>query len=155
MVNAKLTIKNEMSAIDTKNRTWYGSLTDDEKKKVGIWVLMRYLSSVKNNVKDIEEHYMEFTNEIVNVHFNTLRHHPELQFKLMQAIGIGKQMYHPWIAPGKKGTEKPFYKWYKEQYKQYNDDEIEILIQAMTKDEQRDLLEQHGVEKKEIKRLLK
>ena len=77
MVNAKLTIKNEMSAIDTKNRTWYGTLTDDEKKKVGIWVLMRYLSSVKNNVKDIEEHYMEFTNEIVNVHFNTLRHHPE------------------------------------------------------------------------------
>ena len=70
MVNAKLTIKNEMSAIDTKNRTWYGSPTDDEKKKVGIWVLMRYPSSVKNNVKDIEEHYMEFTNEIVNVHFN-------------------------------------------------------------------------------------
>ena len=91
MVNAKLTIKNEMSAIDTKNRTWYNSPTDDEKKKVGIWVLMRYCSSVKNNVTDIEEHYLEFTNEIVNVHFNTLRH-PELQFKLMQAIGIGKQM---------------------------------------------------------------
>ena len=68
MVNAKLTIKNEMSAIDTKNRTWYNSPTDDEKKKVGIWVLMRYCSSVKNNVKDIEEHYLEFTNEIVNVH---------------------------------------------------------------------------------------
>ena len=33
MVNAKLTIKNEMSAIDTKNRSWYSSLTDEEKKK--------------------------------------------------------------------------------------------------------------------------
>ena len=33
MVNAKLTIKNEMSAIDTKNRTWYNTFTDDEKKK--------------------------------------------------------------------------------------------------------------------------
>ena len=63
---------------------------------------MRYCSSVKNNVKDIEEHYLEFTNEIVNVHFNTLRHHPELQFKLMQAIGIGKQMYHPWIVSQKR-----------------------------------------------------
>ena len=40
-------------------------------------------------------------------------------------------------CPRKKGTEK-FYKWYKEQYKQYNDDEIEIPIQAMTKDEQQD-----------------
>ena len=68
MVNAKLTIKNEMSAIDTKNRTWYG-ITDDEKKKgwhLGANALIP--SSVKNNVKDIEEHYMEFTNEIVNVH---------------------------------------------------------------------------------------
>ena len=34
--------------------------------------------------------------------FNALRHHPELQFKLMQAIGIGKQMFHPWIALAKK-----------------------------------------------------
>ena len=42
------------------------------------------------------------------------------------------------------------YKWYKEQYKQYNDDEILLLIQAMTK-ELKDMLEQHGVEKKEIK----
>ena len=92
MVNAKLTIKNEMSAIDTKNRTWYGT-TDDEKKKVGIWVLMRYPSSVKNNVKDIEEHYLEFTNDIVNVHSKCTKASFQLQFKLMQAIGIGKQMF--------------------------------------------------------------
>lgn len=155
MVSAKLSIKNEMSAIDTKNRSWYKSLTDEEKKKVGIWILMRYCSSTKSSIKDIEEHYLEFTNEIVNVHFNTLRHHPELQFKLMQAIGIGKQQYHPWLAPGKKGTENPFYKWFKEQFKQYNDDEIEILINGLDKSEKTDLLEQYGIEKKDIKKLLK
>ena len=54
----------------------------------------------------------------------------------MQAIGIGKAD-GSLDCPRKKGTE-PFYKWYKEQYKQYNDDEIEIPIQAMTKDEQQD-----------------
>lgn len=155
MVSAKLTIKNEMSAIDTKNRGWYASLTDEEKKKVGIWVLMRYCSSVKNNILDIEEHYLEFTNELVNVHFNTLWHHPELQFKLMQALGIGKQMYHPWLAPGKKGTESALFKWFAEYYKEYNDDEILLLIQSMSKDELKDMFEQHNMEAKEIKKLLK
>ncbi len=155
MVSAKLSIKNEMSAIDTKNRSWYQSLTDEEKKKVGIWILMRYASSVKHGVKDIEEHYLEFINDIVNVNFNTLRHHPELQFQLMQAVGIGKQMFHPWIAPGKKGTEKPFYKWFKETNKQYNDDELELLISDMDNAFKQDLLEQFGFEKKEIKKMLK
>ena len=32
-MSAKLTIKEEMRAIDTKDRAWYDSLTDDEKKK--------------------------------------------------------------------------------------------------------------------------
>ena len=118
----KLTIKEEMRSIDVKDRTWYNSLTDEEKKKVGIWVLMRYASSVKHGIKDFEEHYLEWTNELVNVHFNTLRHHPELQYQLLQAVGLGKVQYHPWIAPGKKGTDKPLFKFFKEKHPEYNDD---------------------------------
>ena len=154
-MSAKLTIKEEMRAIDTKDRAWYDSLTDDEKKKVGLWVLMRYTSSTKHDIKDIEEHYLLYTNELVNVHFNTLRHHPQLQFQLLQALGLGKQMYHPWIAPGKKGTETKLFKFLKQHYDNYNDDELEMYISHHDKDELQELLQDFGLEKKEIKALLK
>lgn len=154
-MSANLTIKEEMRAIDTKNRNWYSSLTEEEKKKVGIWILMRYTSSVKHNIKDFEEHYIEFTNELVNVHFNALRHHPELQFKLLQALGLGKVMYHPWVAPGKKGTETKLFKFFKEHYVEYNDDELMLMMSQYSKPELNDLLEEFGLDKKNIKDLLK
>jgi len=150
-----LTIKEEMSAIDTKNRSWYKSLKPEEQKKLGIWVLMRYASSVKHNIKDFEEHYLEWTNELVNVHFNTLRHHPELQFQLLQAVGLGKAQFHPWVAPGKRGTDNSLFKFIKDKKPEYNDDELEIFIAQHTKEEITDMLEQYGLEKKEIKKLLK
>ena len=49
---------------------------------------MRYTSSAGD--KNFTEHYLEWTNEVVNVHFNKLRQHPELQFKLLQLVGLGK-----------------------------------------------------------------
>ena len=37
----KLTIKEEMRAIDQRDVGWWDSLTEEEQKKVGIWILMR------------------------------------------------------------------------------------------------------------------
>lgn len=152
---SKLSIKEEMRSIDEKDRAWYDSLTDEEKKKLGIWVLMRYLSNVKHDIKDFEEHYLNFTNELVNVHFNTLRHHPQLQYQLMQAIGIGISQFHPWIAPGKRGTESKLYKIIREQRPDLNDDEVDIYISMHTVEDITDMLEELGYDKKEIKKILK
>ena len=98
---SKLNIKEEMRAIDAKDRRWYDSLTEEEKGKLGMWLLMRYTSSAGE--KMFQEHYLEWTNEVVNVHFNKLRKHPQLQWQLLQLVGLGKPTYHPWIAPGKAG----------------------------------------------------
>lgn len=152
---SKLTIKEEMRAVDVKDRGWYDSLTDEERKKLGIWVLMRYASSCKHDLADFEEHYLEWTNELVNVHHNTLRHHPQLQFQLLQAVGLGKAMFHPWIAPGKKGTESKLFKVFRELYPQYNDDELELFIVQHTEHEVSEMLEELGYDKKEIKKILK
>ena len=79
---SKLNIKEEMRAIDAKDRRWYDSLTEEEKSKLGIWLLMRYTSNAGE--KMFQEHYLEWTNEVVNVHFNKLRKHPQLQWQLLQ-----------------------------------------------------------------------
>ena len=143
-----LSIKAEMSAIDKKNRNWYNDLTDDEKKKVSPWMLMRYASSVKHDVIDFEEHYLEWTNELVNVHFNTLRHHPELQIQLLQVVGIGSNQFHPWIAPGKRGKSDKMVELVATKYPYLNDDEINIYLNTLTVKQVKDLKEQLDENKK-------
>jgi hypothetical protein len=140
---SKLTIKQEMSAIDRKNRKWYDSLTEDEKKQVSPWLLMRYVSSVKHDIKAFEEHYLEFTNELVNTHFNTLRHHPQLQLQLMQVIGLGKEQFHPWIAPGKRGKMDKNFNFFAEKFPHMNDDEINIILSQYTDKEIKSLKEEY------------
>lgn len=149
----KLNIKEEMRSIDTKDRAWYDSLTDEEKKKLGIWLLMRYTSSCGD--KMFTEHYLEWTNEVVNVHFNKLRKHPQLQYQLMQLVGLGKSTFHPWIAPGKAMKQSKIQKWVIENYSHLNDDEVEIFISTKTKEDFVNLFEEHGMNKKQIKELMK
>lgn len=150
---SKLNIKEEMRAIDSKDRRWYNSLTEEEKNKLGMWLLMRYTSSAGE--KMFQEHYLEWTNEVVNVHFNKLRKHPQLQWQLLQLVGLGKPTYHPWVAPGKSGKVTKLQKWVQENYAHLNDDEIDIFINIRNKEDFIELFEEYGLDKKQIKDILK
>ena len=150
---SKLNIKEEMRAIDAKDRRWYDSLTQEEKGKLGMWLLMRYTSSAGE--KMFQEHYLEWTNEVVNVHFNKIRKHPQLQWQLLQLVGLGKPTYHPWIAPGKAGKKNKLQKWVEENYPHLNDDEVDIFISVRSKEDFIELFEEYGLDKKQIKDILK
>ena len=150
---SKLNIKEEMRAIDSKDRRWYNSLTEEEKSKLGIWLLMRYTSNAGE--KMFQEHYLEWTNEVVNVHFNKLRKHPQLQWQLLQLVGLGKPTYHPWIAPGKAGKKNKLQKWVEENYPHLNDDEVDIFIGVRSREDFIELFEEYGLDKKQIKDILK
>lgn len=153
------TIKQEMAAIDRRNFDWYENLSDDERKSLSMWVLMRYCSSTSSNISDINEHYLTMTNELVNVNFNDLRHHPELQMRLMQCVGIGSDQFHPWINPmkrkkSKKGNAK-LESFLLELYPTLKDDEMSLLIETLGDDKIRDMLEDAGIEKKKIREYIK
>ena len=154
MVN-KLDIKEEMRAIDCRDKSWWDSLTEEEQSKVSIFVLMRYTSAVDSKNFDIQAHYLTMTNDFVNVHNNILRHHPQLQHQLLQLVGIGSSQYHPWIAPGKRGKKNKLLDWLSEQYPTYNDDELELLVSNNSKEDLVDRMEQQGMTPKEIKELFK
>tara|TARA_B100000900_G_scaffold402256_1_gene407927 strand:+ start:341 stop:802 length:462 start_codon:yes stop_codon:yes gene_type:complete len=150
----KLSIKEEMRAIDQRDVGWWDSLTEEEQKKVGIWILMRYTSACDSNHDQIRDHYLTMTNDLVNVQFNTLRHHPQLQHRLLQIVGIGKSQYHPWIPPGKRQKKNKVADWLIKLYPSINDDELDILLQS-TKAELKRLAEQTGMTDKDIKALFK
>ena len=152
-MSTRLTIKEEMRAIDTKDRTWYDSLTEEEQNKLSIWLLMRYTSNANDRM--LIDHYLEWTNEVVNVHFNKLRKHPQLQFQLLQVVGLGRGTFHPWIAPGKAAKKNKIALWVAEKYPQYNDDEIEIFLSNHTTESLTELMEEYGLDKKSIKEILK
>ena len=130
----KLSINNEMAVFDRKDRTFYDSLTVDERKKFSNFLMIRYGSSVQG-VRDLQEFYLISTNERLNKHFFTINRHPKLQWLCATTVspGMGTQR-HAWIAPKKKepgaGSVK---KQLSELFPHLKDDEIEVLAEINTK----------------------
>ena len=130
----KLSINNEMSVFDRKDRTFYDSLTPEERKKFSNFLMIRYGSSVQGS-RDLQEFYLIATNERLNKHFFNINRHPKLQWLCATTVspGMGTQR-HQWIAPKKKepGTSS-FKKQLAELYPHLRDDEIALMAEINTK----------------------
>ena len=61
----KLSINNEMAVFDRKDREFYNSLTDEEKKKFSNFLMIRYGSSVQGST-DLQHFYLVSCNERLN-----------------------------------------------------------------------------------------
>lgn len=154
------TIKEEMAAIDKRNFNWYASLSEEEHKKLSMWVLMRYASSTASNITEINEHYLTIVNDSVNVNFNDLRMHPELQWRLMQLAGVGTAQYHNWIPAMKQkrdsmAASNKLLAFYQELNPFLNDTELGIMIGQLSKEEIKEELTAHGIVPKKIKEMMK
>ena len=130
----KLNINNEMTQFDRKNRDFYDSLTDEERKKFATFLMIRYGSSVSGN-RDLQEFYLIATNERLNKNFFSLHKHPKLQWLMATSVSPGMGTFrHNWIATKKKepgaGSLK---KQIAELYPNMKDDEIELMAKINTK----------------------
>ena len=130
----KLSINNEMSQFDRKNREFYDDLTSEEKKKFSNFLMIRHGSSV-NGSRDLQEFYLISTNERLNKHFFSINRHPKLQWMCATTVspGLGNQ-FHQWIAPKKKEAgASGIRKQLAELYPHLKDDEIELMAELNTK----------------------
>jgi len=146
----KLSIQNEMSVFDRKDREFYDSLTDEEKKKFSNFLMIRYGSSVQGS-RDLQEFYLISTNERLNKHFFAINRHPKLQWLCATTVSPGMGTYrHHWIAPKKKdpGTNG-IKKQLAELYPNMKSDEIELMSLINTK---KDLDEYVKLSGQEIKK---
>lgn len=130
----KLSIQNEMAQFDRKNREFYDSLTDEERKKFSNYLMIRWGSAVQGS-RDLQEFYVIATNERLNKRFFDINRHPRLQWLTATTVspGLGTQR-HPWIAPKKReagvsGVKKQL----AEMYPHLKDDEVELMSQINTK----------------------
>lgn len=148
-------LANVLPAIDRKDKAWWETLNPDQKAKFPAWLYMRYASSVDGNA-DFARYYLMAVNESVNKHFNTIKHHPKLQYLLMAAAspGLGSQK-HSWIPPGKKGKANKKINLLAKLFPNANDDELEVLATINSDEDLIQELESRGWTTKDIKAAMK
>ena len=146
-----LTLAMELPAMDFSNKDFYKNLSDEHKKEISIWVLMRYMSSSQAAA----EHHIMMVNDLVNNNFNSLTKHPELQWMLLALCGTGKKQFHPWIPPPKGTKKNKVEAAILEHYPLLRDDELEMLLNINTKEELEQFFKDNGYDDKTIKELFK
>jgi len=138
-----------MAQFDKKNRDFYDSLTDEERKKFSNFLMIRYGSSVTGSA-DLQHYYLVATNERLNKHFFTINRHPKLQWLCATSVSpdMGIQR-HNWIAPKKKETGgSSIKKQLAELYPTMKDDELELMAKLNTKKDVEAYLKQAGEDAK-------
>lgn len=130
----KLSIQNEMTQFDRKNRDFYNELSDEERKKFSNYLMIRWGSAVQGS-RDLQEFYLIATNERFNKNFFAINRHPKLQWLAATTVSPDMGTHrHQWIAPRKKeagvtGIRKQL----AELYPHLKDDEIELMAKINTK----------------------
>lgn len=146
-----LTLEMELPAMDFRNKDFYKNLSDEHKKEIGLWLLMRFMSSSQS----APEHHLMMVNDLVNHNFNDLSKHPELQWKLLALCGTGRKQYHPWIPPGKGVKKNKLEEAILKFYPLMRDDDLELYIQVNTRADFEQFFKDNGYDDKSIKELFK
>lgn len=145
----KLSIGNEMAQFDRKNRGFYDSLTDEERKRFSNFLMIRWGSAVQGSA-ELQGYYLQSCNHYLNKRFFDINRHPKLQWLCATAVspGLGDQR-HAWIAPRKKEAgASGIRKQLAELYPHYKDDEIALMAELNTKKDIDAYLKQAGQEAK-------
>ena len=146
-----LSLTDELPAMDFGNKQFYANLSDEHKKEISIWVLMRFMSSSQGDA----EHHILMVNDLVNNNFNALSKHPELQWKLLSLCGTHKKQYHPWIAPPKGAKKNRIEDALNDPFPLMKDEDLELLLSLNTQEELTEFFKHNGYDDKTIKELFK
>ena len=132
----KLSIQNEMACFDLKDRTFYDSLTDDERKKFSNYLMIRWGSAVEGS-RELQEFYLIATNEMLNKHFFAINRHPKLQWLCATSVSPGLGKYrHNWIATKKKdASNSATRKKLADLFPNVKNDDLDVLAAMTTKKE--------------------
>lgn len=146
----KLSIQNEMAAIDQKNRDFFDSLSDEERKKFSLFLMMKYGANV-NGSADLQEWYLRAHNERVNQNFFDISKHPKLQWLLCTTVSpsMGRQN-HYWLRP-KKIEKNKIEKFFESEFPHLNDQELELMCQINNIQQVREYARSLGWDDKKIK----
>lgn len=151
----KLTIADETGAIDYRAKDLWDTLTDEQRKQISFYLLLRYASDVRTSDTDLQGMAICKTNEYYNKHFFALSKHPKLLWYLVCMTGNGeKDYFHEYIKFKPKSGDSKVHKVLETMYPNMKQDELTLLAQITTKDEIKQYSRDLGMDDSAIKKLL-
>lgn len=149
----KINIFELLEQADTNNKNYYKNLTLEEKEQFSPFQLTRWFSGIDGY---LSEYYLTSTNELLNSDLQIISKHPELFWKLMSAIGIGKKQRHHWVTPvGKNKSNKKLYEFLYLHYSEAKEQEINMIVSKITENELNELLDSYATNEEDKKVILK
>ena len=101
--------KDMIPAVDLGIKELWDAATDEGRKEIkgDFWNLNRYISAVKSNNRELQEHFVLTVNEYYNKNWASIQQHPKLvwQTLCLASHESKKTFFHEWI-PLKKQKDK-------------------------------------------------
>ena len=158
-MSEKIELKEKLTAVDQNVRELWDAMDDEQRKslKNEFFILNRYVSSAKDQSRDIQEHFVLTVNEYFNKHWYTLQKHPKLMWLLLCMCSYNgeKTFFHEWVGFKKKAGGGKKQKFLEELYPNKKIDEIELLAKLATDKEVKDLARTYGYDEATIAKKLK
>ena len=154
---AKLDIANEMAKFDQKDREFYDSLDDEEKKKFSTYLMIRWGSCVSGS-KDLQAYYLMSTNQKLNKNFFAINKtkHDKLNWLAATTVSPGMgTLRHQWLSLKKKeGPNAKVRKFFANLYPTMKDCDLDVMAKMNDVKEVKKFAEDLGMTKEQIKAAL-
>jgi len=158
-VSDKIELKEKIAFVDLNVRAAWDEMTPEQQKslKSEYFILNRYISNVKGQSRELQEHFVLTVNEYFNKHWNDLQKHPKLMWLLLCMCSYNgeKTFYHEWLGNKKKAGGGKKMKFLEEIYPSRKRDELELLAQLSTDKDLKELARKHGMDEATIAKKLK
>jgi hypothetical protein len=152
-----ITIDDEMTALDLKDRDFFDNLNDEDRKKFSTFMMIRWGSSVIGD-ELLETYYLQATNELLNKRFFSINKTNHDKINWLAATTISptlKKRRHQWIKM-KKGEAKnnKVQAFLLKLYPSMKYDDINLLMKVNDVKVWKELAKEMGYTPEQIKREL-
>lgn len=150
-MKSKISMTQILNAISIRDIEFYSRLSEEDKKTINFYTLIRYISSVDNNDPDIENEFIERSNEFVNKNYFQLQREKHLIWKLYASVGVGMPVRYTYLkAPSKLEADK-FERLLCDLYPSYKMEDIKFLSSMMNDQDREEIFDKMGFDKKQRK----
>lgn len=144
--------KDMIPAVDMGMKELWDAATEDGRKEIkgDLWNLNRYISAVKTNNTELQEHYLLTVNEYYNKNWADISKHPKLQWQTLCSCSheSKKTHFHEWLPLKREKNKKE--EFLAELFPNMKRSDTETLAAISTDKEIKEYCEGLGWDKKAI-----
>jgi hypothetical protein len=157
MMSDKIELKEKLAAVDLGAVSMWDEMSLEQQKslKNEFFILNRYISNVKGQSREVQEHFVLTVNEYFNKYWFDLQKHPKLMWQLlcMCSHESRKIFYHEWIGFKRKKENKRI-TFLAMMFPNSNQYELELMAELYSLAELKELAMDTGYSDEEISKML-